>query len=458
MKEKFSIYFKDPIPGPGGQMDKGSTQVLECEATQYIWVCKDVPAIREEAFITTINDYVTKIDFELSRVAYPNQPINDVSSTWQKISSQLLDNSRFGDNLNKGFLFKESGLDVAVTGMSDEQKMQIIVRYIRKNMKWDGSSSIYSLGPIKKGWEKRTGNCADINLLLIATLKEAGIKTYPVVLSTRTHGRILESAPMESKFNYVVALAEVNNKNYLLDATESFSLGALPFRCLNGKGLVVDKPARLIDLVPSEKEADIYEATTNIDRNGAISTTIQTTRVGYSAVSYRKGIYSATKEKFAESLKSKFIDYEVDNFEVLNLDSIHQPLKYRFTLSADAGNAGTVFLNTVIIPLITENPLKLQERLYPVDYGTTREYLYLSTINIPENYTVEELPKSAMFELPDKAGNFSYSVSQLGNKISIATKFNIKKPVFYSPEYKNLQEFYNIILGKHNEKIVLKKK
>ena len=32
---------------------------------------KDVPALKEEAYITTLNNYIAKIEFQLSQIVYP---------------------------------------------------------------------------------------------------------------------------------------------------------------------------------------------------------------------------------------------------------------------------------------------------------------------------------------------------------------------------------------------------
>jgi len=43
------------------------------------------------------------------------------------------------------------------------------------------------------------------------------------------------------------------------------------------------------------------------------------------------------------------------------------------------------------------------------------------------------------------------------NKIVISTRFSMNKALFLPDEYKMLQEFYNMIIAKESEQIVLKK-
>ena len=104
-----------------------------------------------------------------------------------------------------------------------------------------------------------------------------------------------------------------------------------------------------------------------------------------------------------------------------------------------------------------ENPFKVTERKYPVDFATPMETTYLSTFTLPAGYKVEESPKNLLLSLPENAGRFMFTVAVNGNTVQVVSKITIRKPVFYAEEYAALREFYNQIVSKHAEQIVLKK-
>ncbi|RZK29017.1 MAG: DUF3857 domain-containing protein, partial [Hymenobacter sp.] len=59
--------------GGGIVSHEGSTsEAIQARATSYHWAMKDVPALREEPFMTTADDYVARIDFELAGTKMPN--------------------------------------------------------------------------------------------------------------------------------------------------------------------------------------------------------------------------------------------------------------------------------------------------------------------------------------------------------------------------------------------------
>jgi len=60
--------------------------------------------------------------------------------------------------------------------------------------------------------------------------------------------------------------------------------------------------------------------------------------------------------------------------------------------------------------------------------------------------------------LPGNAGRYTYSVTQVGNLINVVSNFQINKSIFTQGEYPGLREFYNQVVAKQAEEIVLKKK
>lgn len=96
--------------------------------------------------------------------------------------------------------------------------------------------------------------------------------------------------------------------------------------------------------------------------------------------------------------------------------------------------------------------------MYPVDYGSLKERIYMCKIAIPEGYVIDEMPPNKVISLPGGAAKYTYSVTQVGNKISILSNFQINRNIFIQTDYPNLREFYNQVVAKQAEQIVLKKK
>lgn len=46
------------------------------------WAAYDVPAFKAEPFMTSLNDYVSKIKFEVAFVKLPNKPLKQYMGSW----------------------------------------------------------------------------------------------------------------------------------------------------------------------------------------------------------------------------------------------------------------------------------------------------------------------------------------------------------------------------------------
>ena len=71
---------------------------------------------------------------------------------------------------------------------------------------------------------------------------------------------------------------------------------------------------------------------------------------------------------------------------------------------------------------------------------------------------MDELPQSKAIGLPANAGRYTYSVTQARRVLNILSNFQINQSIFVPQEYAHLREFYNQVVAKQAEQIVLKKK
>ncbi len=104
-----------------------------------------------------------------------------------------------------------------------------------------------------------------------------------------------------------------------------------------------------------------------------------------------------------------------------------------------------------------ENPFRLEERSYPIDFVSAFQEVMLVNVLIPDGYVVESLPESAAMEFRDGDVKFSYILKENGKYLSLKVDFDISNPIVASSDYKSFKEFYAKILEKHAEQIVLTK-
>src|SRR5690606_6013324 len=106
----------------------------------YRWVATHVPAFKPEPYMTAIHDFVSKINFELAYVKFPNKPIEPYLGNWSDINKTMVEHSNFGMEVTgNGFLKKQVEPLVAGTS-SPEEMIAAIVNYVKQTVAWDGNS------------------------------------------------------------------------------------------------------------------------------------------------------------------------------------------------------------------------------------------------------------------------------------------------------------------------------
>ncbi len=335
--------------------------------------------------------------------------------------------------------------------------------YVRNNMKWDGRNRIYTTKTIREAFEKKSGSSADINLMLVALLKEIGIDCDPVMISTRSNGMINPAIIMTSQFNYVAAMAKIGEKTYILDATEKMCpYYVLPERCINGQGRIVSesKPG-WTDLNTTQKHEYTNMTNVAISADGTLSGKVQRMFVNYAAVDQRNEIKARKDhDEYVRELENDFKGLTIKSFELLDVDSLSKP--YMENLEVDIAGEAQVTGNLIsFTPLLYDqwesNPFKLEIRSFPVDFVYPRIERIVMIYQIPEGYALDEKPADMILSMPGGETKFTYRLVQSGNQLQVSSTLNIGRAMYIDSEYAQLKLFFEKMVSKQAEKIVLKK-
>jgi hypothetical protein len=148
--------------------------------------------------------------------------------------------------------------------------------------------------------------------------------------------------------------------------------------------------------------------------------------------------------------KSEFVNAKdvSENFKEIHEVTINDHL---------SGGSNVLYLNPFLDMQEKENPFKSPTRQYPVDFGSPIEKLYMCKIAIPEGYVIDEMPKSKVLKLGDNAAKYTYSIAQSGNMLNLTSHLIMNSSLFLQEEYTQLREFYDIVVAKQAEQVVLKK-
>ena len=429
---------------------------VEFQDYVHTYVLKNIPAFKDETYISSINDYIIKMEFQLAKFNSPQGGTTDVISTWPALSKSLFKHDKFGKYLRNSSRFAKKIIndELNLVGLSENLKAKKIIEYVKNNFEWNGYNSKYTSQTIKNFSLKKIGNAADINLFMIALLNEAGIDTQPVILSTRNYGKIPLDYPFDHFTNYVIALVNLDAP-ILADGTEnSLPFNMIPIRCVNEKALVLHRKN-------SPKRINLNINSPSLEKR-IIRLTIDTlsfdakTRVSIQSTLYNS--FRARKKFKNDTIKIK--KYYSDKIGVLNktktnaYQHLSSPYSINFEGYFETEKLGkNIIINPFLKLPISTNELTQKERNYPVDFVYPSKEQFETTLKIPFGYNILTLPKP--FEINNELVeiNLNYFVSD--GTFFAKGSYKFKKGIYVAEEYSKIKYYLDQIIKYFNQPIVL---
>lgn len=456
IRRSFSFRFEKE--GAYGTKTGASESVtVGANVSMYRWVAKDVPALKEESFTTSLANHITRMDFQLSARKYPGQAVQQVMGTWAKLREDLMKEEAYGIALgkNNGFMGDEVR-DITAGAASDEEKARKIYYYVRNNYSCTDHSRLTIDKPLKTVFNSKSGNVTEVNLVLVAMLRKAGLEAYPVILSTREHGYTNPLYPMISRFNYTIAAVVTGDRLHYLDASYPLGFDKLHKSCYNGHARILNDEAVAVQF---DADSLVEQKLTSVilrQENGVLKGAFQQRPTYFESYALRGLVREKGKEEYFKPVEKLFT--KVSNAAIDDLDSLERSVMVKYDFDYDTNGEDMLYLNPMFGEATKANPFKSLDRKYPVEMPNTVDEIFTLNMEIPEGYEVEELPKSTLVKFNEDEGLFQYMIAKSDNVIQFRSRIKLNKATFPPEEYATLRDFYDMIVKKQGEQIVLKKK
>lgn len=439
------------------QLDNGAS--ADCTIGKY--VMKDIPAFIEEDYTTASKNYISRMEYELKVIKGFDGSVQNITKTWETADDELKQNEDFGKQLKKESLVKKLIDPTLLDQKSDLDKAKYIFNYVKNNYTWNGYYRIFKDVSIKDIIEEKTGNVAEINLLLYNLLKRHDIITYPVLISTRENGFITTLYPVISEFNYVILRAEINGKSYFLDATDPLLVfGQIPFKCLNeyGREMDFDNDSRWIDLNTNINSTTQHKVNIKINDDNTFSGTLTTTKLGYDALDARQ-LYKKNNLNNLKYFREKYPDLTFENSQVDTNKNDKAIYTETISISGPLTVIGDkIYLDPFIFKFFTKNPLQLNTRTYPIDFGYKNNLIYYIQIDTNDKYKIVDKPLDKTIELSNNSGLLNFLTQPKNGNIDLSFRINFYNTIYPTNYYTELKSFFsNIVNIQNNSVIVLEK-
>ncbi len=462
-KANFQIHNKDISLISGADMGVS----VKAKTAKHRWVMQDVEAFAHEDYLYTPENYLDQIDFQLSRV-YNGEETRDVKNTWTKQTEDMLRDKQFASFMSgeedMGWMDEYLASSVHPSGSPIEQVRQVY-RHISGNFSCIDHHSKYLRSSLQAVAKAQKGSVGEINLLLTALLRRLHVEAAPVVLSTREAGFNYESYPVLTRLDYVVCRVMVDDAEYYLDASQpQLGFGQLPPACYNGHARIIspvnsksifflpdsikETQKVMLHFFPSGDPAKPLAGSCVINYGLMESFNSRVEIAAKGLPAYLRRITGIGGEEM--QIKETWVD---------SLDKKELPLSVHFNVDINSFNGSDiVYFNPVLWSGYKKNPFAALTRRYPVEMSYPLNETYYLTLEVPEGYEIDELPKSIKISYNANEGYFEYIVHHFEGTIQLRSTIFLKKAIFDAEDYNSLRTFFAGVVKKQAEQIVFKKK
>ena len=424
----------------------------------------NLPSLPDEAMMTSYVDNLQSIRFQLVSIKPIGGFSKSYSDTWAKVGGDLADDEDFGGQLKRKLTGEEVIIAKAKALKTDDDRIAYIFSEVKNAMKWNGNNQWYTVDGTYRAWENKTGNSTEINIILYHLLKQSGIKVYPMVVSTRDHGRVNPYYTSLAQFNQAVVYIRVDStKRYVLDASEKYNIyNEIPEDLLNSSGLFIDKASDTYDIVYLHRDQPVRQVVlikADIKADGKMTGTAQLSSFGYYRMDAVRKYKTDGEKKYIDGLCDhdntlKISSIKFDNMEI---DTLPLTQNISFNIDLPGADENYIYFNSNLFTSLHTNPFLSENRFTDIDFGYLSIYSINGLYTMPAGYKVDALPKSVSMSTPDKSIIFRRMVAAEDGKIIIRYTIDYKKAIYFKEDYPDFHEFFKKMHQMLNEQVVLKK-
>ncbi|PQJ09040.1 hypothetical protein CJD36_020905 [Flavipsychrobacter stenotrophus] len=425
------------------------------------WIRRNIPAFKAEPY--TINKIKNKEVLERFLVSSYLWPPN----SWAMVNKMYWNLMGTEEAINAPNIFFILTLDSLVkNAVTGSDKVTAIYKYIRDNFRLADSADLAVNAPdLKTLWERRTGNSAQINTLLIAMLHKAHFAADPLLIATTAELPFSEKVPVSERINYIACAVRLENSVLLLDASDKYNIpGVLPSKCYNGFAWAMGEEGYGLTLDPTlcENKERYYTRVFGFSDSGA-KVEIRMKPGLLESQRLRKR-FAGDKNEEAEYIKdrkSRFPEgVEISTLLLENKENADTEIVVKMTgiLRFDP-KKDTLALAHNFSGFFKINPFPDRERKQPLEFSMRSDYISSLSIELPANINPDSVFEPLHVSLDstlsyDRVMNY-VPESQI---ITVTASYTMGRTKFDAAEYQKLRDLAEKIVGDNSKKLVFRRR
>ncbi|HEV2481533.1 MAG TPA: transglutaminase-like domain-containing protein [Puia sp.] len=338
---------------------------------------------------------------------------------------------------------------------ASREKIRVLYRFLQQNTHYVGIE--LGIG----GWQpydaayvynKKYGDCKALSNYMVALLKEAGIRAYPVLIRGGAGQPSVDTGFACVQFNHEIAVAFTGKDTVWLECTSSsLPAGYLGSFTADREGLLLDENGGHLIHTPVYGAGDnrlIRWVKGSIDDQGDLQASLQTIYSGLDQDYVQYTLNNSTKKELLDERREAL---GLNNCVLGNLrDSSWQStvpvLDEQMHLTADqyatlAGNRLLIVYSAFMKRLsrLSEEP----GRKNGFELSLSQEESDSLVLQLPQGWTPEEQLPSARFSAT--FGSYSFTSRFENGLLTLVSDFRQYKGLYPPAEYARLVRFFNLV-------------
>jgi hypothetical protein len=216
-----------------------------------------------------------------------------------------------------------------------------------------------------------------------------------------------------------------------------------------------------VELVPAKNSGKFYSLMVKLDKAGGMEGKFRSQLTDYEAYSFRDKYAEMDTDSYLEKTENELNGIRIQGYTIDNKKTnLNNPVIQTFSFTANnhyESIGDKVYINPMLFFTETHNPFVQEKREMPIYFGYPKTERYNISYEIPEGYTIESLPKPMKIATEGKELTFSFNAVHDQNKIQILIAEEVNTAIISGDYYETIKDFYQKMIDKENEKIVLKK-
>ena len=350
----------------------------------------------------------------------------------------------------------------------DKEKIKIIYKYLQQNFRYVSIQlGIGGYRPFEAAFvdKKKYGDCKALSNYTQACLSAVGIVSYQAWINAYYNSEPVDPSFPQDAFDHVILCVPSGRDTTWLECTSNTNdFGILGSFTENRYALLLTPDGGVLVATPKSKSSEntfttSTKITLNEDGSGESVSGLKT-----SGEYKQQLIHYVLSEKKDEQIKY-LVSYlgflHPDDYE-LTSDKKTDSAQITFKLSIDKipdFTAGSkMFLNPRIYKMwnvkLPDGDKRTMPFYFQSPFVKTDTTIYL----LPENYMIENLPKSrdSKFEYGSFKSNYSYD--EKSNSVTTIAQLTLNQNLIPADKFIAMRKFFGNVIDEYTEKIVIKKK